>query len=426
MDPLPTGTIYQFALALFIGALVGLEREKRKADDGDIGLGGIRTFILIAMAGAVSAWLAVQLDAPVIFAAGLTLVAALVLAGHVVGLQQGHGGPGLTTEIAAVVVYLLGGAVLFGYAQIGVVLGIVTSAVLAFKQPLHGVVRRLGEDDIFAGLKLLIATFIVLPLLPDRPVDPLGALNPYRLWLLVILISALSLVGYVAVRILGQTRGTAITGLAGGLVSSTAVTLSFSKRSREGQVDAGLGDALAAGILLAWVMMFGRIGVEVTVVNPALLGGLVLPMTVMASLSALGGLLYLRRSSTVGAKAAGASEVPLTNPFRLTSAVRFAAFFAVVLLVVKLVERNFAGEGLYVVAALAGLTDIDAITLSMANYARTGGEERVAVNAITIAALTNTTVKGLMVYALSAPVLKRRVAWAAGVILAAGLVTLVV
>jgi uncharacterized membrane protein (DUF4010 family) len=424
MPPALPLAIYDFAIALFIGALVGLEREKRKSDDGDAGLGGIRTFILIAMAGAVAAWLSTQLEAPYIFAAGLALVAALVLAGHVVAVQGGHGGPGLTTEIAAVVVYLLGGAVLFGFQALAVGLGIVTSATLAFKQPLHGAVKRIGEEDIYAALKLLIATFIVLPLLPNRVVDPFGALNPSRLWLLVILISTLSLVGYVAVRILGQARGTAVTGLAGGMVSSTAVTLAFSRQSREQRMDPSVGDALAAGILLAWVMMFVRIGVEVAVVYPPILAELAVPFTLMGVLCLAAGVFYLRRGGRASERAAAESDVPLTNPFRLTSAMRFAAFFALVLVVVKVVEQNFPGEGLYVVAAVAGLTDVDAITLSMANFARTGGEERVAVNAITIAAMTNTLVKSVLVVVLGVSALRVRVARAAAVVIVGGAVAL--
>ena len=140
---------------------------------------------------------------------------------------------GLTSEMAAIAVFLLGAMAVAGEAELAVALGVVTSAVLAFKQPLHGAVRRLDTQDVFAGLKLLIASFIVLPLLPDTTIDPWQAINPYKLWLLVVLISALSLAGYVAVRWLGSTHGSAITGLAGGLVSSTATTLNFARSSRD-------------------------------------------------------------------------------------------------------------------------------------------------------------------------------------------------
>jgi len=419
MEPLGVETIRDFAIALFIGALVGLEREKKKAIQGDLGLGGIRTFILLAMAGAVSGWLSVQLGSPWIFAATLVIVAAMVLAGYVLTVHEGKASPGLTTEIAALVIYLLGGTVMFGYPSLAVGLAIITSAVLAFKEPLHGLVEKIGRDDIYAGLKLLIATFIVLPLLPNRTVDPLDALNPYTLWLLVILISALSLTGYVAVRILGQTRGTALTGIFGGMVSSTAVTLAFSKRSREAR-DSDLGDALAAGILLAWGVMFIRVLVEVAVVHPALLTQLARPVAAMVVVAAAGGVFYLRRGAAASGRAVRESEVPLTNPFSLTSAIKFAAFFAAVLVVVAVVNRTLPGQGMYVVAGLAGLTDVDAITLSMAGYARGGGDAAVAVNAITIGILTNTVVKGAMVATLATVALRRRVVIATAVLLVAG------
>ena len=147
-------------------------------------------------------------------------------------------------------------------------LGVVTAAILAYKQPLHSFVDKLGWDDVYAGVRLLIATFIALPLLPNEPIDPWGALNPYKLWLLVILISSLSLVGYVLTRWLGPARGAALTGMTGGLVSSTAVTLSFAKEAREKPKKSA---ALACGILLAWVVMFVRVVILVGIVNRALL-----------------------------------------------------------------------------------------------------------------------------------------------------------
>ena len=166
-------------------------------------------------------------------AAALLIVGAFVVAGYFVTARSSEDGKGLTTEIAAVIVFLLGAMVMFGFEALAIGLGVVTAAVLAYKQPLHGFVEKLGWDDVYAGVRLLIATFIALPLLPNEPIDPWGALNPYKLWLLVILISSLSLVGYVLTRLLGPARGMALTGLVGGLASSTAVTLSFAKEGRE-------------------------------------------------------------------------------------------------------------------------------------------------------------------------------------------------
>ncbi len=180
--------LQNMALALFIGALVGVEREQRLSV---YQFGGIRTFILIAEAGAVAGWMSTLQNSMGPFVVGGVAVAALLVMSFTVSARRLEQLPGLTTETAGLVVYFLGGAAGMGHPSIAVVLGIVTAGLLALKDSLHDLVGRIGRDDIFAGLKLLFATFIVLPLLPDRPVDPWGALNPFKLWFLVTLISGL-------------------------------------------------------------------------------------------------------------------------------------------------------------------------------------------------------------------------------------------
>jgi uncharacterized membrane protein (DUF4010 family) len=408
-----------FATALLIGALAGIDREKKKSIEADVGIGGIRTFILFAQAGAVSAWLSRLLDSPWPFAVTVAAVSAIVLAGYIVQARAKPNSYGLTTEIAAIGVCLLGGACVLGHPGVAVALGIVTSGALAAKEPLHGLVAKLGTDDIYAGLKLLVATFIVLPLLPDRPVDPWGALNPYELWWLVILISALSLVGYVTMRGLGRERGTLVTGLSGGLVSSTAVTLSFARRSRE-VGGAGLAGALAAGMLLAWGVMFIRVVVLVAVIHAPLVPRVLVPFTGMGLVTLLLAALLLLRKDAAPASTEASQDVSLKNPFSLTAAVRFGLFFAAVLLLVKMVEQAFPGRGLLGVAALAGLTDVDAIVLSMTRLARDGGEPGTAAAAIAVAALSNTVVKAGLAASLGARALGRKALLAMALILAAG------
>jgi uncharacterized membrane protein (DUF4010 family) len=217
---------------------------------------------------------------PWVLLAAFLPVSALLFAGYSLASRAKNGAFGLTTEIAAVTVFLLGAMTMLGHRELAIGLGVVTAAALAYKQPLHGLVAKLGWDDVYAGVRLLVATFIILPLLPDRTLDPWEALNPYKLWLLVILISSLSLVGYVATRWLGAGRGTALTGITGGLVSSTAVTLSFARRSRD---EPPAGAALACGILLAWAVMFGRVLVLVLAVNVGLVYPLLPPFAAMGA-----------------------------------------------------------------------------------------------------------------------------------------------
>jgi uncharacterized membrane protein (DUF4010 family) len=414
-------SVRDFATALLIGTLVGIERERHKQIDGDVSVGGLRTFILFALLGAVGGWLTRLLDFPWILVAVVATTLVAVVTSYVIAARVQPESLGLTTELAAIAICLLGATVMLGHREIAVALAVAIAATLAYKQPLHGLVSRLDAEDVYAGVRLLAATFIVLPLLPDRAVDPWDALNPQKLWILVLLISGLSLVGYVAVRLLGTDRGIPLTGLTGGLVSSTAVTLSFARESRE-KAHARAAPAFACGILVAWGAMFLRVVVTVLIVNRAMLPQLAVPLLLMAAVTA-GFAWYFYRRGASGGGAKG--SVPLTNPFSLTSAVKFAALFAVVLLVVAIVQQHFPREGLYIVAAIAGTTDVDAITLSMAEHARRG-DMTVAVTAIVIAALTNTVVKAAMVVGLGAPGLRRPVMTATAAIVLTGVAAVLI
>lgn len=414
MDPI---LIRNFAIALFIGALVGLEREKKEAPEAEHRLGGVRTFTLFALVGAVSSWLGQVTGAPWLFLGTVLAVSALVLAGYLGLVARRAHASGLTTEVAAIAVTLLGGVALYGQPELAVALGIVVSALLAFKRPLHRMVDAIGEDDLYAGLKLLIATFIVLPLLPHRALDPLGALNPATLWLLVILISAISLLGYVAIRLWGTGRGTALTGALGGLVSSTAVTLSLARRSRDEAAsgNALLPTALAGGILLAWSIMFFRVIVLAAVIAPDLALHLTVPFLLLGIFTAVAGGIATHR----GGRLVPAEPVRLKNPFSLTAAIRIALIFALVLFLVKLVERTFPAGGLYALAGLAGLTDMDAISLSMAQSVKGGQAIDTAFRAILLAAMSNTAAKAGLVLWLADRSLRTRILWAtAGILLA--------
>jgi uncharacterized membrane protein (DUF4010 family) len=313
---------------------------------------------------------------------------------------------------------LLGGLAMLGHPELAVGLGIVAAAVLAYKQPLHGLIDKLGWDDIFAGLRLLIASFIVLPLLPNETLDPWQALNPRQLWLFVVLISALSMVGYIATRWLGPGRGALITGITGGMVSSTATTLAFSRQSRDLGSSAS-AQPLVSGTLLAWAIMFIRVMVVSFAITPALIWHLAPPILAMSLATlAIVGFLHLRHRSKTKGKSSGAN-LTISTPFSLTQAVKFGLLYAVILLVVKIVGEFHAGEGLYLVAAIAGSTDVDAITLSMSEYARSGSQA-VASTAIVIAAIANTMVKGGIAATLGSIAYRNKLLVAMAIISAAG------
>ena len=397
-----------FAIALFIGALVGVDRERRAADQHIFG--GLRTFVLISLSGACASWLSSLLGSPSLVLVGLFGLVVLLSVAYATTSARGASA-GLTGEVAAIVVYLLGAACGIGQPEVAVVVGITTSALLAFKQPLHAIVSKVGEEDLAAALKLLFATFIVLPLLPGTAVDPWGAIVPYKLWWLVILVSGLSLLGYAAVRLVGEQRGLLLTGLFGGLVSSTAVTLSAARQSASRP---GGEDALAMSVTAAWAVMFVRVMVEVGVVNPALLPHVALPMGAAA----------LACAASVGwlAQKDGGprSEVELENPFSLWEASKVAAMFAGVRLIVQISQQNAPEGALYGIAAIAGMTDVDAITLSMADLGQSEALAGTAAAAIVISSASNTLVKLGLVLASGTRVLAARMAAVAALVALAG------
>ncbi|MCO4747978.1 MAG: MgtC/SapB family protein [Proteobacteria bacterium] len=399
LDPV----LMQFAAAFGIGGLVGLERERHRQHTDVEQFGGIRTFILIAEAGAICGWLAVALTSSMPIAAGIIATLVLVGVSSFLGMRgQGHA-LGVTSEFGALVTFLLGAMTTMGAVDLAVMLGVVSSVVLAFKQPLHSMIRGLSRDDVIGGLKLLVASVIVLPLLPDQAVDPWGVVRPWRLWLMVIFISGLSFAGYVAIRRLGPGRGLTVTGALGGLVSSTAASVSIARMSN----DEGLKpDAAMLGLLLAWVVMIIRVAVEVAVVRPSLLWELALPLGVLGvtCLACVGVFAWRVRHAE-----RSEGELNIANPFELLPAIQFAGLFALVLVAVEIVRSELPEAWLYLVAGVSGLVDVDAITLSLAEQVGSGLDANIAVGGILIASVSNTLVKVGIVLVL-APGLRVRVA----------------
>ncbi|MFN9277214.1 MAG: MgtC/SapB family protein [Planctomycetota bacterium] len=381
-------TVQDFGTALLLGALLGIEREKRNMREG-FGIAGLRSFVLLALLGAAGGHMGAALAMPWILPAVVVVVGVVVAVGYVAGVRQRPEQVGLTTELAAVAACLLGAMATTGFRDLAIGLGVGMAALLAYKQPLHQLVGQLGWEDVLVGMRLLLATFIVLPLLPDRAIDPWGAINPYKLWLLVLLISGMSLVGYIATRWLGPGRGIAVTAASGGLVSSTAVTLAFAKQSRD---EPQRARALAGGVLLAWAVMFVRVAAIAAVVQPPLALALAVPCAATTAVCAGAAAVAMR--SHAGGGADGLPAVPMQNPFSLLAASKFAALFAVVQLLLKLGQQHLPQSGVYAVAALAGLTDVDAITVSMAERVRAApADVGVAATAILVACLANTVVK---------------------------------
>ena len=394
-------TAWRFACALGFGMLIGLERERAQPEEQTFA--GVRTFTLFCLLGATAGFAGDHAGTPWVVVAVFGAVAALVACSYVVTLKNGD--VGMTTEVSALLTVLIG--VLCSWGQVGVAAAITVACMLllARKTWLHGIARRIESTDVEATLRFAIITAIVLPLLPNRGYGPPGleAFNPFTTWLMVVLIAGLNFAGYILVKVLGREHGFGIAGVLGGLVSSTAVTLGFSQRSKHAVT---LAPFLALGILLSWTVMFVRVVVEVWVVNTPLASRLALGLGVMGAASLAASLVLWRRHR--GASSATAEVETGSNPFELDEAIKFGVLFGVVLFAARLAQSWFGDAGLYLAGALAGLTDVDAIALSMADLARSDPESApAAARTVVIAVLANTLVKSGMVLWLGHAALRR-------------------
>ena len=392
-----------FGIALAIGMLIGIEREHDSREKDRAHFGGIRTFPIIALAGALSCWLARSLG-PGVFIAVLALLGLLLGANAWWDRKNDDGeGRGLTTEFAALVTFCIGAVPFVYVAGLGLqhrllltagLAGVVMS-LLALRKPLHKLADKIKSEEMYATARFVIIVAVILPLLPNRTWDPWEAINPFWIGVFVVMICGISFAGYVAFRALGGRTGSMLTAVLGGLVSSTATTLSFSRRARE---QSG-GVALFAVVIgLASSVTIPRVAVEAGAINYQLLPSLAIPLAVtLAGILVATGLIFwrARRGEKQDLK------VKISNPFRLTKALQFAAVFAFVRLITAIAQAELGDGGLYASAAIAGLAELNAITLSLADLA--GGEalsNRSAALALSIAigtsALSKTAIAALL------------------------------
>jgi uncharacterized membrane protein (DUF4010 family) len=417
----PYEPLLSLGLAVAAGLLIGLEREQSAPSDRFIEsfLGGARTYPLVALAGALSTLLGRHFGAPVVVAAFAAVVVFLAVA-YVDVVRRGAD-RGITSEAAFLVTFLLGAIAVSQDAvpqpgrRVFTVLScaVVVAALLSSKPIVQPLMRRVSREDVVSVLKFLIVALVLVPWLPDRNFGPLGALNLRVIGWMMLLVAGVSFVGYAATRLLGPERGLTITGLVGGLVSSTAVTLAMSSRSKE---DKGMERPAALAVVLASSIVFVRVLVVVAFVNLELARALVVPMLAMAVAGLTASAVLYRRSAH---KRSG-EPIVLKNPVSLSSAFEFALLFAAVLAGSKAASHYLGAAGVYAAAVVAGSTDMDAIALSMADL---GGDQvtlPVAATAVVLAGFTNTVVKGGMALAIGSWGYARIVAASFAAILTAG------
>lgn len=387
-----------FAISLAIGLVMGLDRERLPASKA-----GLRTFALVALLGTASALLAQLYASPWILAGGLISLTAMMIAAYWQRASDEEDS-GATSIAALLLCYLLGAMLWHGHTQLAVALGLGATALLQFKPELHGIARRLSRQDLQSFLQFAVITLIVLPLLPDQGYGPYEALNPYQIWLMVVLVSGVSLAGYVALRIAGERHGTLLIGLLGGVVSSTATTLVYARqvRARAAPVDSAVVIVLTANLVLLL-----RIALIALVVAPGVLPQL---------LPVLGGGLLIGLAATAyqwRRRAPGAAPLALemTNPIELRTALGFGLIFALVLLATAWMNDRAGTLGVYALAGVSGLTDMDAISLSLMQMFKQGQIPAFeAAAAVLIACTANLIFKLLLVVGIGGRTLALRVA----------------
>jgi uncharacterized membrane protein (DUF4010 family) len=380
--------LQQLGVATALGALIGLERERKHHLEHIIdSYAGIRTYALIALAGSLAYTLSVySMSFFAVVSAGVLL---LLIIGYVLGVKK-HGGLGMTSEIASVLVYMIG--ILCGM-KLFVVATMVSLLVLTFlllKAPLHNWAKKIKYEELVSTLEFLIVAFVVLPILPNQSYGPYGFFNPYLIWLLVVFVSGMSFVSYIAIKFFGTRKGLTLTGFFSGFISTTALAFSLSAQSKKNP------KVVCPYVLAMIVANFGmllRVLIEVMVLHFDLAGILLIPILSMATVGGVAGLYLWRKILKGKGKVRGDTSLKLESPFRLVPALKFALLFVTVLLISRFAVQTLGQGGIYLTSFFSGFVDVDAMTVSMANLAHTDLSDSIAVTAIIITVIVNTLVK---------------------------------
>ncbi len=395
-------SLLSLGVALAIGLLIGTERgwQQRDSREGER-IAGIRTYGLIGLLGGLGGLLAEHFSALVL---GLMFigVAGVVTVAYLINLPRDKD-IGITSLIAALLTFVLGAMATLGHVFAAAAVAVTAAILLGMKPVIHGWLRKLEQQELHAALKLLLITVVVLPILPNQGYGPWEALNPYEIWWMVVLIAGLSFSAYIAMKAVGAEKGVMVTALLAGLVSSTALTLYFARLSRGGE---GRHVLLASGILLACSTMFPRILLVAAVVNAGLFSSLLLPLTVMTVISVLPVLLH-RRLAAQGQVQTG--ELLIKNPFQIRFALLFGALLAAITLIARALQEWMGETGFYMLAAVSGAMDVDAITLTLSRMSLDDLPVAITATGIVIAGAVNTLVKAGLAGVLGSAELRLRV-----------------
>lgn len=388
-------SLYGMLVALAIGLMVGVERgwQERASEDGQR-IAGVRTYGLLGLLGGVFGLLAEHYGPLVL---GMGFAALTVVLGAMFFIKQRQGGEwGITSLVAALLVFVLAALATSGAALQASATAVMVVVLLSYKPQLHGLISKLQLDELRAGIKLLLISVVMLPVLPDQGYGPWQALNPYQIWMMVVVIASISFLGYFAIRIGGTRRGILFTGLFGGLASSTAVTLHL---SRLGKHSPNLDKVAASGVLIACGTMYIRMLIVVGMLAPSQLSHLWPPVVLMALVTYLPLLIYRHREGTSSLGTAST----LQNPLELKTALTFGAILTAVMLLSVILRQAYGEAGLLSLAAVSGMADMDAMMLSLIGMTDDGLSTRLFVMGCVVAAGVNSMVKGIMCLFIGGP-----------------------
>lgn len=390
-----TAALTDLGIALGLGMLVGLQRESV-----DSPLAGVRTFPIVTLLGTLSAFISASYG-PWFLASAFLGVALLVVVGSAATAIR-TGDIGMTTEMALLIMFGVGAYLVVGHTEVAIAVGGGVAVLLQAKKQLQRIVGRLGDGDVRAIMQFALISLVILPILPNETYGPFDVLNPREIWLMVVLIVGLSLGGYLIFRFWGQNAGTVMSGVLGGLISSTATTFSYARRTAQGDDQARAASII---IMIASTIVAIRVGVEVAVVAPQIIGRIIVPLIIFFAAHV---------AACVALWLAGRGEkseiLPQDNPTELKPALVFAALYAGVLLAVAAAKTYIGSQGLYAVAGISGLTDVDALTLSASQLATEGRlSADQAWRMIVVAAVSNLVFKAIVMRVVGSGSLFRRI-----------------
>lgn len=410
---------YRLAAAIGIGLIIGMQREHTYFDESDRHPAGVRTFTLVGLCGAMAAMLCGLMNGVAPFIAGFFVIGFLLVASHIAfGLShRGYASinedcrerevalpaAGITTSVALVIVYLLGALCWHGKLLESCIIMVVMLWILTAKQQLHDFAKHLSREDVLATVKFAVISALILPFLPNQSYGPSGlqVLNPHSIWLFVIFVSGIGFVGYVLIKLVGPGKGIWLTGILGGLASSTALTLNLSGRSRDNE---NYSNSFALGIVLSWTVMYARLYVICIVLMPTLASTLAAPLLIPVLPAAFYSLFLWAREKRGRHQDMG----DFSNPFNLLPAIKFGVVFTAVMFLAN-AARVYLGDGaLLACSFLGGAAEMDAVAFSLIDMNVSSGlASRELILALLLASLANTITKGGLVFFLGARSMRR-------------------